>query len=270
MSCQGRCTVDVTSPRAYETHHRWQSAGRTDIGRWRQSNQDALLLLDAHASWIVADGMGGHAGGDVASRVAVETIAQAIQGGPGEGSDAGDDSVRARGLANAIHSANDAIRRRAAGDASLRGMGTTLSVLRFYTLPVPTAIIGHVGDSRIYALRSDQFLQLTQDHSLVEDYRRLGRLSAEEALSHPLRHVLSRAVGPDAEVQPDTTSHRLQPGDRFLLCTDGLTKMLADQDLKSILRDKASLETACQALVDLANARGGEDNITVALVQWMG
>jgi PPM family protein phosphatase len=249
------------------TPQQWQSAGRTDIGRLRQSNQDALRLLDADGCWIVADGMGGHAGGDVASRVVVEAIAQVIERGSlGKG----DDTARACELADAIRAGNDAVRRHAAADGRLRGMGTTVSVLRFYTLPIPTAVIGHVGDSRIYLLRSDQFLQVTQDHTLVEDYRRLGRLSAEEAQSHPLRHVLSRAVGPDPDVQPDTSTHRLAPGDRFLLCTDGLTKMLTDQDLMSILRETSSLETACQTLVDLANARGGEDNITVAMVHWMG
>jgi serine/threonine protein phosphatase PrpC len=255
------------------TSHPWQSAGRTDIGRLRQSNQDALLLLDDVGCWLVADGMGGHAGGHIASRVAVDTIAHAIQADPARSAETrtkGDDQDRERILSGLIRSANDAVRRHAASDPSLSGMGTTLTVLHFYRHPVPAAIVGHVGDSRIYLLRSNQFLQITQDHSLVEEYRRLGRLSAQEALSHPLRHVLTRAVGPDPDVLPDTFTHRPEPGDRFLLCTDGLTKMLSDRDLLSIVQQAATLEAACQGLVDRANASGGEDNITVVLVQWMG
>jgi serine/threonine protein phosphatase PrpC len=232
-----------------------------------------LALLDAHGCWIVADGMGGHVGGGVASRVAVDAITASVQAErayPGQASDkhAHDQPSHERTLKLAILSANDAVRRHAASDASLAGMGTTVVVLRIYATDSPTAVVAHVGDSRIYVFRSQRLTQLTPDHSLVEEYRRQGRLSAQEALSHPLRHVLSRAVGPDADVEPETSTHLLQGGDRFLLCTDGLTKMLEDGELAKILEQARSVESACRELVDQANDRGGEDNVTAVVVDW--
>jgi protein phosphatase len=238
----------------------------------RQSNQDALALLDTHGCWIVADGMGGHAGGGEASRLAVEAIATSIrtEGSQESGKESDNAQARERTLKVAIRSANEAVRRQAASETALAGMGTTVVVLRIYCTDAPTTVVAHVGDSRLYLFRSQSLTQLTPDHSLVEEYRRQGLLSAEEALSHPLRHVLSRAVGPDAEVEPEASTHALHAGDRFLLCTDGLTKMLGDHDLARILGTARTIEAACRELVDQANARGGEDNITAVLVDWIG
>jgi serine/threonine protein phosphatase PrpC len=260
---------------------RWRAAGLTDIGRVRQSNQDHFEMLDTHGCWIIADGMGGHAGGGVASRVAVEAIAASVRTLDDESDNQGEaerlQHRRELSVTTAIVAGHTAIRAAATRNASLAGMGTTIVVLRLYASPArPTspgpipaveAVVGHVGDSRAYLFRSGTLRQLTLDHSLVEDYQRRGLLSAEQARNHPLRHVLSRALGPDQDVRPDCSTVSLLTGDRVLLCTDGLTKMLKDRDITECLTLSVSPDQTCERLIRSANDQGGEDNTTVVVVE---
>jgi len=254
----------------------WRGTGKTHKGLVRSTNQDAFAALDQFNLWIVADGMGGHAGGDVASRTAVETlsswgpaIAQLDKTGhlnvPPQGK-------RAKTLRDAIQTANEAIRQQALTQPQLANMGTTLVVVQIAPGlsddAFASAIIAHVGDSRAYLLRERVLTQLTQDHSWVEEKIKQGVLSPQDALAHPLRSVLTRALGTEAAVEPDLSSYPLQRGDRILLCTDGVTKMLSDGEIaETLLRAGPSAEAACDALIAEANRRGGQDNSTVLLVQ---
>lgn len=246
----------------------WRSAGLTDVGKIRQSNQDAFALVDALQLWVIADGMGGHTGGDVASRLAVEAIETYVRkhaientGTTHQGGAAG--AV----LCDAIVAANQVIQEQAQKGRSLAGMGTTVVALHITSFPAFQATIAHVGDSRAYLLRGGTISLLSRDHSLMEERIQLGLLTREEATNHPLRHVLSRAVGIDEQVEPDASSLSLQPDDVILLCTDGLTKMLHDDEiLTTVSRSQSSLEETCHALVNEANRCSGEDNTTVVLV----
>jgi protein phosphatase len=231
----------------------------------RRANQDTLLLRDELGLWIIADGMGGHPGGDVASKVAVEATAAHIAALAEAGGRHASDQTE--GLRQAVLQANVALR--AEGDArpEYKGMGTTLIALHIAGFPQAQATVAHVGDSRAYLHRAGTLSQLTRDHSWVEDQIRAGLLSTEEAATHPLRHMLTRALGIDAGVEPDILTLHLQTGDRLLLCTDGLTKMLSDEDILNVLNDsKREAQAVCDELVRLANERGGQDNVTVVLV----
>lgn len=253
----------------------WHGTGRTHTGLVRPSNQDAFVALDQFSLWIVADGMGGHAGGDIASRVAVETLSS---WGPAIArpeevahSNPPFQEKRARALRDAIQAANEAIRQQAFTQPHLTGMGTTLVVLHIAP-GIPSdfpalATVAHLGDSRAYLLRDRTLTQITRDHSWVEDRIQQGLLSPQEALLHPLRHMLTHALGTEATVEPALSTHPLQPGDRLMLCTDGLTKMLDDSRIVEILLHAGhSADTACEALITEANQQGGHDNTTVLVV----
>jgi protein phosphatase len=197
----------------------------------------------------VADGMGGHRAGEVASATAIETLRAAYLGG--------------RPIDRAIEEANSAVFARAAGNAELRGMGTTLTAI---AVDGGTAVLGHVGDSRAYLVRDGAVTQVTDDHSLVEQLVREGRLSPEEAQHHPQRAIITRALGVDPAVQVDTYRVDLRPGDRLLICSDGLTNMLSDGTIGATLRRHADPQQAADTLVDMANQAGGDDNITVVIL----
>lgn len=242
----------------------WQGVGLTDQGRVRTSNQDAFTILNDCGVWIVADGMGGRAGGDVASRMTVDGVAREIR----RHAAASDIQSQSDRLRQIIRLSNQAVREGACRRPELIGMGTTLVVLMIIPSPQPMALIAHVGDSRAYCLRQGTLTQWTRDHSFVEESIRDGLLTPEEAVDHPMRHVLTRAVGADIEVEAEITIHALATEDVLLLCTDGLTKMLPDHCIRDILLQPVSRPIqSCQGLVDHANARGGEDNITVILVR---
>ncbi len=244
---------------------RWHGVGRTDVGLVRRANQDALLLRDELGLWIIADGMGGHPGGDVASQLAMETTAAHVTALAESGGRHASD--QAEGLRRALLQANIALH--AEGDArpEYKGMGTTLIALHIAGLPQAQATLAHVGDSRAYLHRAGTLSQLTRDHSWVEDRIRGGLLSTEEAATHPLRHKLTRALGIDTGVEPDILTLHLQTRDRILLCTDGLTKMLSnDEILEALTAHGKDAQAACDALVGQANERGGQDNVTVLLV----
>jgi protein phosphatase len=222
----------------------------TDVGRVREGNEDAYLVDDAMGLVAVADGMGGHRGGEVASATALEALRAAISAG--------------RPLREAVEDANRAVFDKAQTDESLRGMGTTITAA---TLAAGgTLLIGHVGDSRAYLLRDGELRQVTTDHSLVEELVRDGRLTPDEAAVHPQRSIITRALGVDSSVEVDVYPVELQPGDVLLFCSDGLTGMLQSDLIAAELRREDDPARAATKLVDAANASGGEDNITVVVV----
>lgn len=247
----------------------WHGVGLTDRGRVRTSNQDAFAILNECGVWILADGMGGRAGGDIASRMTVDGLVADLSQrlGPCMSESTELDSRRAL-LHQVVHMSNHAVRAEASRRPELLGMGTTLVTLMILPSPQATALIAHVGDSRVYCLRSGALMQMTRDHSFVEESLRDGRMTQAEALDHPLRHMLTRAVGAESEVEAEITVHDLTPQDILLLCTDGLTKMLPDRIIRDILsQPRASLLQLCRALINEANAHGGQDNTTVVLVK---
>ncbi|MGH3006400.1 MAG: Stp1/IreP family PP2C-type Ser/Thr phosphatase [Gaiellaceae bacterium] len=227
------------------------SAGRTDPGRKRRRNEDAFVLEPP--LFAVADGMGGAQAGEVASRLAAAAFREFHE----VDELAPDERVRAL-----VQEANRRIYDRARSDTGATGMGTTITAA---LLEGEQVTIGHVGDSRAYRLREAELEQLTEDHSLVADLMRSGRLTPEEAETHPQRSVITRALGTDPEVDVDTMSVEASPGDVFLLCSDGLTTMVADEQILELLAGASSLEEAAKALVKAANKGGGEDNVTVVL-----
>jgi len=222
----------------------------TDVGRVREGNEDAFLVDDAMGLVAVADGMGGHRAGEVASATALEALRSAITHG--------------RPLRESMEDANEAVFTKSLTDEELRGMGTTLTAATLVSYG--TVLIGHVGDSRAYLLHDGELRQVTVDHSLVEELVREGRLTADEAAVHPQRSIITRALGLDASVEVDVYPVELAPGDRLLLCSDGLTGMVQTETIAGILRREEDPARAAAALIDAANVAGGEDNITVVVV----
>jgi len=229
---------------------RIDAGASSDVGRLRPGNEDSFLVDDRLALYAVADGMGGHQGGEVASATAIEALRAAVAGG--------------QALDAAITRANTAVFEKAATDAGLAGMGTTLTAVAI--LGESTLLIGHVGDSRAYRIREGVLEQITEDHSLVEELVREGRLSPEEAKVHPRRSVITRTIGIDPDVQVDLYTVDARTGDRVVICSDGLTTMLADDEVLRIAQLDTDPRLAADHLVDAANEAGGEDNITVVVV----
>jgi serine/threonine protein phosphatase PrpC len=228
-----------------------QYAG-SDTGRQRRANEDSLLARSP--LFVVADGMGGAQAGEVASRIAVE----AFQPGLAE------TSHPELELAELARAANAHIHELSHAHAEQAGMGTTLTALYVGEQEVA---IAHVGDSRAYCLRDGQLLRLTDDHSLVDELMRQGRLTPEEAIEHPQRSVITRALGPEGTVEVDTRSFRARDGDVYLLCSDGLTTMIGEDQIASTLLAHERLRDAGEALIAAANQAGGRDNITVVLLR---
>ncbi len=230
------------------------AVGQSDVGRKRKGNEDRYLALDAHNLFVVADGMGGHAGGEVAAQLAVDTIGRAFQEQRFEGKPYDDVPRRGSELALAVQMANRAIYERARKQPELHGMGTTLVSARF-TPGKERVYIGHVGDSRCYRFRSGQLTQLTTDHTM-------GALG----MPGPFADHLSRALGVGATVQVDLVIAKPRHDDVFLLCSDGLTKMVPDAEIRDLLAAHPDPNEAADALVRRANEKGGRDNITVLVV----
>ncbi len=226
---------------------------RTDVGRQRQANEDSYM---ARAPlFVVADGMGGAQAGEVASLTAIQAFQAGLpQGNPEEA------------IERTIAEANRNIYDQAHSDPSLSGMGTTITAASV-DADSEQVVIGHVGDSRAYRLRDGIIQRLTKDHSLVEEMRRRGQITEEQAEDHPQRSIITRALGPEPEVQADLTSVPADPGDIFLLCSDGLTTMIGDEKIRDILMSATTLDAAARTLVDEANRAGGRDNITVIVFQ---
>ena len=223
--------------------------GMTDTGRKRRHNEDSYVV--APPLFAVADWMGGANAGEVASGLAVETLR--------EGSS--NESAGERFVVSLIQEANRRVYQRQTDDATASGMGTTMTVA---LLENSIVRIGHVGDSRAYLYRDGEIRQLTEDHSLVGELVRSGKLSAEEAETHPQRSVITRALGTDPDVDVDTFTVDVQPGDLFLLCSDGLYSMVGTDKILDLLRtNRNDLDTAAKQLISAANRKGGDDNITV-------
>lgn len=239
------------------------AAGLTDKGLLRPHNEDALLLIDTHGVFAVADGMGGHAAGEVASHLAVEAIEETLA----KRTEQLEVSIPEL-LLQAVEDANQRIARQMDEHPECRGMGTTVVIAvvhggHFW--------VAHVGDSRAYLLRDNELRQLTTDHSLVNELVRLGMLSREQAARDPRRNVVTRALGSGTVVVPDIQHEQLLAGDRILLCSDGLTTMLGDRTIRELLsQPDLSLDEICMRLVQAANDAGGEDNVTVVLVELEG
>ena len=229
-------------------------AGVTDTGRRRRRNEDAYVCEPP--LFAIADGMGGAQAGEVASGLAAAVLEET-------GLEAGGEGGETR-IEELIREANRRVFQRSNEDAATSGMGTTMTVALVNDVE-GTIAFGHVGDSRAYRVRNGQLDQLTDDHSLVGELMRSGKLSAEEAESHPQRSVITRALGTEPDIDVDTFTVQMEEDDLFLLCSDGLTDMVSDREILALLQRSDHLESAARALVEAANAGGGEDNITVVL-----
>jgi serine/threonine protein phosphatase PrpC len=243
----------------------WVGIGRSEIGLVRTMNQDAFATLDPLGLWAVADGMGGHVGGEIAAQTAIASItAQAHLSA---------DTLRqgqtapSTFLTDAIMQAHQAILGRVRLEPELRGMGTTIVLLYINTTETLTAHIAHLGDSRAYRFRSGSLTPLTRDHTLIEKYLERGILTPKTARTHPERHVLTQALGMPSLVRPSISSHPLEPEDLLLLCSDGLTKMMEDDDIRDIfIATKGDPIRTCDRLISQSLDRGGADNVSVVVI----
>ena len=241
--------------------------GRSDVGRVRPSNEDHFGYDEQLGVFVVCDGMGGHAAGEVASHIAVDTVLAFFrqrQPSVEEHAFLEDAPLGARLLAEAVKQANDAILDYAEEHKNTSGMGTTLVAARFCNGLVS---IANVGDSRIYLFREGQLLQLTEDHSLVMEQVRRGMITLEQAKRSSAQNIITRALGTDESTLPDLGEFPAQGGDILLLMTDGILRHVDDPEIRSILLQLPSLQAACDTLIDAANEGGGEDNSTCVLVR---
>jgi PPM family protein phosphatase len=255
---------------------RLTAAGDSDVGLRRRHNEDVFLLLPEERLFCVADGMGGHASGEVAARLAVEEMAEFFRlTGRDEETTWPFREERDRGyhenrLVTGVKLANQRIRERAQADERLRGMGTTL-VCAWVSEREPVALVGHVGDSRAYLLRRGRLSQLTEDHSLLADYIKARQPSPAEIEAFPHKNVIVRALGMRDQVDVDVLRLELEAGDTLLLCCDGLSGMVPDERIADILRAAhGDMARATRGLIDAANEAGGVDNVTCVVLQAHG
>ena len=231
-----------------------ESGVATDIGRVRDGNEDSFLVVSDPPLFAVADGMGGHRGGEVASHLALETVEELAHQGEGT-------------LADQVREANRAVFAKSQDDRSVNGMGTTLTAAKVVE---DTVLLAHVGDSRAYLLRAGVMRQLTDDHTLVNRMLKAGEITSAEAAVHPHRNVLTRALGTEPEVKVDTDEVPIMDGDRLLLCSDGLFGMLTEDQIQAICEAEPDPQKAADRLVRAANRAGGVDNITVLVLDAHG
>ncbi len=254
---------------------RFIATGKTDVGKRREANEDAFRLLDSEQVWILADGMGGHASGQIASQMAVEAISDFMLRWrkepdfewPFEIMESRSDEENH--LVNAVRVANVRLYNRGQIDPECQNMGTTIVVMSYH--PQVGLVIAHVGDSRCYRLRGGEFKQLTEDHSLVNHLKRYFHLSDEAARARAGSNVIVKAVGLEDDVEPELTLDQPQVGDIYLSCSDGLSDLVEDWIIQQILRGYSNdLETATRYLINTANRAGGTDNITVIALRVLG
>jgi protein phosphatase len=251
---------------------RIEVAGQTDVGRKRNHNEDNFAIMAEYGLYVVADGMGGHASGEIASKMAVDTLQEFFAA-------TADDPERtwpykmdrSKGyeenrLITGIKLCNLRIFEQAQRNAKQRGMGTTLVAL----FAVEDGIyVAHVGDSRVYRIRENKMEQLTEDHSLLNDYKRMKHLTEEEIANFPHKNVIVRALGMKDTVKVDTRFESPREGDMMLLCTDGLCGPVTDEEISRIVLETPDLPTASNRLVEAANVNGGPDNVTCVLARWI-
>ncbi|MFT5357222.1 MAG: serine/threonine protein phosphatase PrpC [Polyangiales bacterium] len=256
------------------TRARVIATGETNVGMKRAVNEDAFTLLDEDALYVVADGMGGHASGEVASKMAIDTLREFFRATSADPEATWPYKMdKARGyeenrLITSIKLSNLRIYENAQRDAKLRGMGTTLVAMLVVDDGV---LIAHVGDSRAYRVRDGKLTQLTEDHSLLNDYIKMKRLSEEEIANFPHKNVIVRALGMKETVKVDAQLDRPQPGDIYVLCSDGLCGPASDEEIHEIvLAEQKDLKVAAAKLIERANDNGGPDNITVVLAKVIG
>ncbi len=248
-----------------------KAAGVTDVGLKRESNEDYFSVDNDLALYIVADGMGGHQAGEVASKVAVEVINKNVQRWIAEDTPYGelfdhpDSALSQRGnyILSGIKLANRVIYELSKVYAEYKGMGTTIVVL---SITPDLVIAANVGDSRIYLIRGDTIEPLSKEHNMVTEQLEMGLISAEEAETSPLRHILTRNLGSAETVEADVFEIEPRDHDRFLLCTDGLTDLVSDNEILELVKDGEDLEGLCRQLIAKANGKGGNDNVTVSLI----
>ncbi len=233
----------------------------TDIGRKRKMNQDYVYTSEMPVGklpnlFLVADGMGGHQAGDYASKCAIETIVDAVG--------SSDENGAVPILEKAIRHANEVVRQRAESDPALFGMGTTMVAA---TLDGDMLCVANVGDSRLYVVGSREIRQITRDHSLVQEMVRMGGIKPEQARSHPDKNIITRAIGAEDDLKIDFFRVKLNHGDIVLMCSDGLTNMIEDEEIRMILHGQRDLVEKAESLVDAANNNGGKDNIAVVLIE---
>ena len=243
-----------TESGAYASRVIFQAYGLSDLGKVRERNEDAFMIRGDIGCFVVADGMGGHAAGEVASATALAAFDAAITQRA-----ASESAVLA-----AVRAANRAVWQRAETEPDKNGMGTTLTA--FVTALNHEFLVGHVGDSRLYRLRNRQLEQLTRDHTAAQELVDAGQLTRSEARRHPLSSMLHRSIGTRPDVDVDVLRSTAEIGDRYMLCSDGLSGMLEDEDLAAMVAQEKSLETICAELIEAANLRGGADNITAILI----
>lgn len=232
-----------------------KSAGISDIGQERAANEDSILLEPEHGLFVVCDGMGGHRGGEVASRTATAGLAELFAHD--------EEPPAAEELAARIRSVNERIHEAGQEDPQLEGMGTTLVLAQIHEGKLR---IAHVGDSRLYLLRDGGGALLTSDHRVIQPLVDRGELDEEGARTHPMRNVLTRSMGVDARVEPELGEMALQPDDRLLLCSDGLSDLLGEEQLYERMGEGDDPRAICQGLVEAANRAGGHDNISAVVV----
>ena len=246
------------------------SYGATDVGRRRQSNEDAFLVDDEVGLYVVADGMGGHAGGGTASRIAVETIDRELRSARDQGENPFkaetnlQDSPLPEYLRSAVERACIEIFKAAQDDPRLNGMGTTVISL---LVRGNHALFAHVGDSRAYLVRGDLIQQISEDHSLVNEQIKAGMITPDEAKHSRYKNIITRSVGFEEEVQVDVMGLLTEPNDAFILCSDGLANLVDDKEIREVISGSADIKDVPKKLIDLANERGGDDNITVICVK---
>ncbi len=238
----------------------YSAAAASDRGRKRQSNEDAFGYSVEHGVYLVCDGMGGAAAGEIASSLAVDEVMRLLTERAAE-------TPLLELIERAIVAANEAIYSRSQANQKLNGMGTTMVAL---VVEERRVRLLNIGDSRCYRLRAGHLEQISQDHSLVDEQVRLGRMTPAEALRSPLRNVITRALGTQSRVTPDIFDLEAEAGDLFLLCSDGLTRELPDTKIESLLNAALPLDGLCGSLVNAANHAGGGDNITCLLVRAEG
>lgn len=243
--------------------------GVSDVGKRRERNEDSFLINEDLGLAVVADGMGGHLGGEFASKMAVTTVEEVIRAIESDPEITLQEGMRIKKgdyssyLRYATQVASTRIYEKAVSDSTLRGMGTTTVAALFRQNKV---YIANVGDSRAYRVRNGKIQQITKDHSLVGEQIRAGILSEDDARAHRLKNIITRSVGFQEDVDTDIDIRVVREGDKFIICSDGLSNMVGDEELCTVVEDN-DLEAACRHLVDIANERGGDDNITIVIAE---
>lgn len=240
-------------------------ASKSHIGKIRNKNEDSLFVDEKNGRiFIVADGMGGHNAGEIASKLAIEKVSELMEDNLNDLSQTDELEIETL-IQKAIKDANAEIYKQSLSSEKLDGMGTTITLALFLNNKV---YFGHVGDSRAYLLRGDELTQLTEDHTLVCELVKNGTITEVEAKTHPKRNIITKALGTETSPLPDTIKHSIYEEDIIMLCTDGLTNIVDNYEIKKCLKSESDLQKACDYLVDQANDRGGFDNITLIAIRY--